>query len=369
VRSTLDELAKELAELRALVASITPVNLVLAGHHDSLVRQYLTIRRRFDYAALVVALYASFEKFAENLVAAYARLAAQRSQYAALPTGLTRKHMAKSAEILARGRLGEGRYAGVRELDMVKNLFDCLSGATPYALNDIAIVAHELNLRYEEIGKLFAAVGIEQMCERSRRADAMVAWFCASNSLEQPPQDGVPAATVQQRLDDLVERRNQITHRGGSPVELLGTTEMTDLVDFIEALATSIFALTVASYLRGRHVESGEAAQLQLREGPYRHGAVVVVARPEQRLYVGQPVFALVESAGARWGRILDLQLNDVSTSAVDKTTTAAEVGVLVNFKCPKSVELFVLDAEDDVVWSPQPSNSTVAIGDALIDS
>ena len=355
MRSTFDELAKELAELRALVASITPVNSALAGHHDSLVRQYLTIRRRFDYAAFVVALYASFEKFAENLVASYARLVALRSQYGALPTGLTRKHMTRSADILARGRLGEGRYVGVREIDVVKNLFDCLSGATPYALNNVAVVAHDLNLRYDELAKLFAAVGIDHVCDRARRADAMVSWFCASNGLAQPPLDGVPAATVQQRLDDLVERRNQVTHRGGSPVELLGTIEMTGLVDFVEALASSTFALTVAKYLRGRHVESGDAARLQLREGPYKDSTVVVVEKPEQRLYVGQPIFAFVETAGVRWGRILDLQVNGVSSTAIDKAATATDVGVAVDFKCTKGVELFVLDADDDVVWSPSP--------------
>ena len=355
MRSTFDELARELAELRALVDSITPVNSALAGHKDSLVRQYLTIRRRFDYAAFVVALYASFEKFAENLVAAYARIIALRSQYAALPTGLTRKHMVESAELLlAHRRLGEGRYVGVRDLDVVKNLFDCISGATPYALNNVAVVAHALNLRCDELDRLFAAVGIDQVSGGARRADAMVNWWCWSNGLVDPPQDGVPAATVK-RLDDLVERRNQVTHRGGNPVELLGTSEMTDLVNFVEALAKSIFALTVAKYLRGRHVESGEAGQLQLREGPYKDGTVVVVEKPDQRLYVGQPIFAFVKTAGVRWGRILDLQVNDVSSTTIETTATATDVGVAVDFKCAPGVELFVLDADDDVVWSLSP--------------
>ena len=70
MRSTFDELEKELKQLSDLVASIAPVNLALAEHPDSLVRQYVMIRRRFDYAAFVVALYASFEKFIENLVSA-----------------------------------------------------------------------------------------------------------------------------------------------------------------------------------------------------------------------------------------------------------------------------------------------------------
>jgi hypothetical protein len=362
VRSTLDELAKELSELRALLASIDPVNSALAGHHDSVVRQYLTIRRRFDYAAFVVILYASFEKFAENLVASYARLVALRSRYNALPTSLTQKHILRSADILARGRLGEGRYVGISEFDVVKNLFDCLSGANPYSLNDVAIAAHDLNLRYDEFGRLFAAVGIDKVCERARRADALVAWFCASNGLAQAPQDGVPATTVQKRLDEFVVERNKVAHRGGSPDELLGAASMTDLVDFVEALAKSVFALTVASYLRGRYGNSTEVVQLQLIDGPLKKDRnVVVVAKPTKRLYVGQPVFTLLDSAGARWGRIRELRLDNVSTGAVEASSAAVEVGMSVDFRCPKDVVLYVLDADDDVVWSSETAGAAVA--------
>jgi hypothetical protein len=104
VRSTLDELITELAELKALVASIEPVNAALAGHKDTVVQQYVSIRRRFDYAAFAVALYASFEKFVENLITAYVRIEARRVDYAALPKKLTDKHLAGTAELLWRGR-------------------------------------------------------------------------------------------------------------------------------------------------------------------------------------------------------------------------------------------------------------------------
>ncbi|MBI4081926.1 MAG: hypothetical protein HY423_04875 [Candidatus Lambdaproteobacteria bacterium] len=353
MRSTFDELAKELAELKALVASITPVNSALAGHHDSLVRTYLTIRRRFDYAAFVVALYASFEKYVENLVASYARLVASHSQYAALPNRLTRKHITKSAEILAHSRPGEGRYEGVSEIDLVKNLFDCLSGTTPYSLNDVAIKAHDANLQYSEIGGLFSAVGIEQICDRARKADAMLKWFRESQGLTKPPQAGVPVATLQQRIEDLVERRNQVAHRGGSPEDLLGVDDMPDRVKFIEAFAHSLFVMTVTAYLCGKYVEPGAAIRLELREGPIKAGKVVVVDKPQQRLYVTQPIFGLIAGTGVRWGRIIDLKVNDASVSIVEENADVATVGVRIDFKCPKGVKLFVLESEDEVVWSP----------------
>lgn len=356
MRSTFDELEKELNELRALVASIVPVNSVLAGHQDSLVQQYVTIRRRFDYAAFVVALYASFEKFIENLVAAHARLEARRVQYADLPLKLLKKHLSRTAEILSRGRIGEGRYADLRELDVVKNLFECLNGVTPYTLNEAAITAHDLNLRSSEIDTLFAAVGIEQVCDRARRADALLEWYCTANQLAAAPQDGVPMATVEERLKDIVERRNQVAHRGGNPVDLLGVDAMNDALRFIAAFSKSIFSLAVARYLEKNHATSGESIQLQQRrdDGPYMGGIVVVVETPEQRLFIGQPVFVLVDTTGARWGRIQNLQIDGVAVHAVDPGTVAANgVGIALDFRCPRGTKLVALAADDDVVWGP----------------
>ncbi len=355
MRSTFDGLEKELNELRALVASITPVNSALEGHKDSLVRQYVTIRRRFDYAAFAVALYASFEKFVENLVAAYAKLVACRVPYTDLPTKLVTKHLLQTADLLSRGEVGAGRYAGIRELDVVKNLFECLNGDTPYTLNEPAVVAHSANLRSGEIDKLFAAVGIEQVCSRVRRADALLDWYCTSNELAAAPQDGLPVATIEERIKDIVERRNQVAHRGGNPDDLLGSDKMSDAIGFIEAFSKSVFAIAVGRYLHDHHVAPGQGIQLQQRQedGPYKKGTLVVVEKPAQRLFVGQPVFVIVDATGARWGRIQSMKVDDTDVQAVEPGAAAANgIGIALDFKCPKSATLVALAVEDDVVWS-----------------
>jgi len=110
VRSNIQEIDRELAEIRALIESISPVNAALQGSGDMKVQSFLSVRRRFDYSAFVVALYASYEKFTEDLVASFARVTAARRKYSSLPKKLLEKHSRKSAEIIARGRLGEGRY-------------------------------------------------------------------------------------------------------------------------------------------------------------------------------------------------------------------------------------------------------------------
>lgn len=365
MRSTFDELEKELNELRALVASIAPVSAALAGHQDSLMRHYVMIRRRFDYAAFAVALYASFEKFIENLVSAYARLVARRVQYADLPPKLVKKHLSRTAEILSRGRLGEGRYTGLSELDVVKNLFECLNGVTPYTLNEAAVTAHDLNLRTGEINTLFAALGIEQVCERARRADALLDWYCTTNELAAPPQDGVPVATVEERIKDIVERRNQVAHRGGNPVDLLGVAAMSDALQFIEAFSKSIFSMAVGRYLQDHHAASGQGILLQQRkkDGPYQNGTVVVVEMPTQQLFVGQPVFVIVDATGARWGRIQSLKVDDADIQAVEPGAVAAKgIGIALDFRCPKGATLVALAADDDVVWEPPVRAATPSI-------
>jgi RiboL-PSP-HEPN len=348
VRSTLDELTKELKELRALVESITP----LAGHQDSLVRQYVQVRRRFDYAAFVVALYASFENFVESLVAAFAQLESRRLQYTELPPKLVSKHRSQTAEMLSRGRIGEGRYVGLTELEVVKNLYDCLKGNKPYTLNEAAVVAHDSNLRVPEIDKLFRTVGIEHICERVRHADALMEWY--REVKESVPRDGVPFALVEERIKDLVERRNQIAHRGGNPLDLLGVDAMREAVGFIHAFARSMFAIAVGHYLDAHHSPYTGQFELVLREGPLQRGTVVVVEEPTQPLFVGQPIFVIIDQAGARWGRIQSLKNDDSEIQFFSPENAARKgIGIGLSFKCPRNARLVVLPTDDDVVWSP----------------
>ncbi|MCP3412040.1 HEPN domain-containing protein [Bradyrhizobium sp. CCGB01] len=351
----MDVFTKELEELRVLVASISPVNAALANHKDSLVRRYVFVRRRFDYAAFAVALYASFEKFIEAFIAEYAHFESRRLSYGELPTKLLTKHRSRTAEMLSRGRIGEGRYLGLTELEVVKNLFECLNGVKPYTLNKAAVIAHDVNLRVGEIDNLFATVGIENVCDRARRADALMHWYRETKNLEVVLQDGVPATLVEERIKDLVDRRNEIAHGGDIPTELPGENEMKEAISFMQAFAQSIFAITVGAYLKTHHAPTSlghvELVQVQ-NDGPYKKGTIVVIEKPAKRLLVGQPVFVLVDSTGARWGRIQKLRVNDTDVHEVMPETDAPRgVGVELDFKCPKGANLIALETDDDAVW------------------
>ena len=351
MRSNIQEIDRELAEIRALIESISPVNAALQGSGDMKVQSFLSVRRRFDYSAFVVALYASYEKFTEDLVASFARVTAARRKYSSLPKKLLEKHSRKSAEIIARGRLGEGRYLGISEFSLVDNLRQCLADVTPYQLNEVAIIAHDQNLRYHEALSLVRQLGIKDLCNRLRKADALTGWF-AKLSGEEKGVEVVPLATVLARLDDLVERRNQIAHRGGSPDNLLGTPEMEDMVNFVQAVCHGVFAILARDYLDDNYVKTGNCIPILQVEGPYRKGTVVVIANPKVRVFLGQAVFAITGKTRVAWGRIKQIKVNDVDVPEV-LNDSESSIGLQLDFQVARNADTYLLNDADELIWAP----------------
>lgn len=331
-----------------MASAIEPASVLLATSTDPNVKTYLSVRRRFDYSALIVALYASFENFVEDLLTAYVKNVAKRESYEKLPSRLVRKHQTKTGELLAKGEIDQLRYPGVTSAQLIGNLFHCLAGDSPYELNHVAIAYHDRNMRYAELGTLLGLV--ELSVDTVRQAGPLVDWYYESQKMTGSRPTVVPEIVIQKRLDDFVERRNDVAHRGGDPLNRLGIEEMRDLVEFVFALAHSIFTLFVSHYLSKFHVGAVGCARLTLVEGPYRNQHVWIVKSPSIRLHTSQPSFALSQRFLVRWGRVQSLHIDGVDHPSVGPGSTEL-VGVRLDFPAPRSGRLYMLDAEDEVIW------------------
>lgn len=351
MRATLDLLLVTLGDLEDFVKSIEPVNLALASHADSLVRRYLTVRRRLDYAAFVVALYAAFERFVEDLVWSSAELAASRYPYAELAEALRKKHLTQSGELLAKARLGDGRYSDVTETDVVDNLHGCLSGKARYRLNRHAVVYHEKNLRADVVQGLFGSIGVDDIHRAARRAAPLLQWYRDVQGVE-PPEEGVPLTSIVERLKDLVDRRNQVAHVGGPLDESLGSADMQALLEFVRAYGRSLYDVTVGTYLRRAYVEGpGASVDLgQILEGPFRNGAVVV-GKPNSRVFQGQPVLGCRGGVVDRWGYVREIRVDGRAVRNVTAASGASTLGLVFDFKVTKNTKLYLVKKGEDAVW------------------
>ncbi|MFS2094101.1 HEPN domain-containing protein [Pseudomonas sp. Pseusp11] len=360
MQSILEQVRTELAELKAFVQSIAPVNSALSKHPDASVRQYLTLRRQYDYAAFVVALYASFERYTEALIAEYARLISSFIQYKDLPPSLVKKHLVQSAEMLSRKRLGEGRYANLLPVNVAESLFKCLSGDDNYTLTSEAVIAHDTNLRYNDVSKLLGEVGVVDFWTRFPSVEIVYKWFVreeVGDAEEHEVPDRTPEidSTIrtmfETRLNDLVERRNEVAHRGGGAEQLLGQAEMLSRIDFVETLTEAMFNLSSASYLKLRTQDPTYASNVAIVEGPYKLGSVIVIDPPGFTLSQGQALFIILANGDVKWGRIVNLMVDEVPIATIEPGSINGTVGVEVDFRCTQKSEVWVKHTLDCAVW------------------
>jgi hypothetical protein len=241
------------------------------------------------------------------------------------------------------------RYPGVTHFQLIANMYHCLSGKTPYDLNYVAVAAHDGNLRFAEMGKLLRVVDVSH--DDIRQALPLIEWYYNDRKLTGAAPVSVPTIVVQQRLDELVERRNDVAHRGGNPSNRLGVEEMQALVEFVLALSRSTFILFTSHYLRSHHVDNEDCERMKLVEGPYKKQHVWIVQRPQSPLHINQPAFALSTTLLARWGRVRNLQVDGIDHPRIEPGGPES-IGVLLDFPAPENAEVYVLRAEDPSVWS-----------------
>jgi len=350
VRSTLHEALAALGNLDTYVKSIGPVNTALAAIADPVVQGYLTVRRQLDSAAFVVVLYAAFEKFVEDLIWSHTELEVAAVRYDDLLEPLREKHLAQSASLLAKGNLGEGRYANLTPAAAIANLHQCISGGQPYRLNQHAVIHHENNLRPTVVKELLRLVGASGVDELVRHTRPMRAWSERVTGVPGPAQQG----SIERRLDEIVKLRNQVAHTGVGAGQVLGSGEMQEHLDFMSEYCRGLYDVVVATYLERFYVSKAGASTAlgDFLEGPYdKAGGAVVVRKPSCRTYVGQPVIGKREGRVERWGTIQDMQVNSKPVSAVDVGDPVADIGLRVDWPLTKGTHLYLLPAKDDAVW------------------
>lgn len=351
MRTSLDEFLKELQEINIFVDSVSSVYSTLAKYGDACITSSLTLRRRLDYLSFIIALYTSLEQFIENLAWSFASLESSRNQYLQLHKKLQDKHLKKSAELLHKGRLGEGRYAGLSNEDIVSNLNECLQNSNKYNLNRHAVVFHESNIRSEVIQGIFTAVGIENVNSLACQTDLLKDWFSNAMGFEDSAENNL-AKILDLRLRDLVDRRNQLVHAGPSSLEAFGPDLMKENMIFFEAYGRAIFNVVGSFYLNRYYIVKPETNRFwRSKEGPYKNDFVVVIENPRCKIFQGQPVLGIRDNRVIRWGKILGIQIDNDPVKSIDADSSASSIGLELDFKLWKNIQLFGLEKKDEAIW------------------
>ena len=352
MRSTHEELLKLLRDIDAFVESIGLVERIgrnpsVNADDNSAMLRSLNVRKRFDYAAFIISLYACMERYVEDLVWAYARHQSGRTKYVELPETLQHRNVQRSGELLAKHRLGEGRFERLEPARVVANLHGCLSGTGGYQLTREAIIYHEKNLRPDVLQGLFKGIGVENVHTRARSVDVFESWYRGAKKLDSLPEGGISNEVIRRRLEDLVERRNQVAHGGALSDDLESVEQMSERIRFVEAYCNALFVVTVACTLKSVDTIQVKGVRRMQKLGPN----VVVATTPPCRLYVGQPIYGTRAQEVDRLGVIEEIRLDEKPVESLESGSGAVEVGLKVGFPIARETRLHVLANPDDAVW------------------
>lgn len=307
--------------------------------------QQTTDQRRFAYIASVSALYASFETFAEQLAFRFGQLMLSDpgSLSAQQVQNLRTKYVQNASALLGKN-LGVGRYKEIDELDVAKSLTSCLDDSHAYDLRLEVIALHNSNLRWDAVADFFRWA-VPDLTSRIQYADAVRNWQAKSGH----GHTTLPTELLARELADLVERRNEVSHRA-IPDEIVSPEQLLAKVDFIEAMSLGLVASLSCLVLEASQGRN-ESEALGVPTEYYQQSRIVVVPDLRTPVEVGDIVWAS-NGRVARWGRLLEIQLNGHSVVRAD---SGVEAGMKLDFAVPRGTALHVWRTPDTDFVDPPP--------------
>lgn len=180
-------------------------------------------KRKFDYSSAIVSLYGLIENYIEKFCFEYSENIEHKiPSYEFLDIKFTDNHFELSIELIKKiSEKKHSKYANISKEKVVSNLNNCLTIKQPYKLNREAFTINSGNLKHSKICDTLGYLNIK-LNEKLKQI------HCFNSQTE----------NAFNKVDDLVQRRNEIAH--GNVQDILDTTEIFTYVDFIEKYLVSI---------------------------------------------------------------------------------------------------------------------------------
>ncbi|MBB4903999.1 HEPN domain-containing protein [Actinophytocola algeriensis] len=301
-------------------------------------------QRRFAYIACISALYSSFERFAERTAFEFGKLILANPSNISNEQFLTlRKRYVRNASVLLGQALGTGRYQEVTELDVAKSLTSFLNNSSQSLDLRLELIAlHNSNLRWDAFLELFRWAAAD-LPSNIINSDAVKKWM----SLNSDATDDTLTEVLKSELSDLVERRNEVAHRG-IPGEIISYDRLRDKVNYVEAISLGLVA-SLARPLLATAIENGKSSLLGTPREYFKKKRVVIIPSLESAVAEGDSIL-LPGVHATRWGRVLTVKVDDQRVPRAEKGT---EVGLLLDFAAWNGTPLHVWNTPDPSLSDP----------------
>ncbi|TAE60716.1 MAG: hypothetical protein EAZ87_05035 [Nostocales cyanobacterium] len=253
---SLERFKKELNQIREYLKHIQYVNDIVAYHvqdndteqiknllntfhaHDS---SFKTDRRIFEYKASIISLYGLLEKYVEIWIKEYLDfLSSAVPEYTQIDEKIRENHFELSLKLINTITTRESaKYQHLKKEEVLNKLNNCIVNPSNYQINTDAFVLLSGNLKHNKIVELFNKLNLDLNKELLKNEELNNEIGLTRERISRIDKD-----ILYKKINDLVDRRNEIAHGSEKLTEeynLLEISELEAYIQFLEKYCQAIF--------------------------------------------------------------------------------------------------------------------------------
>lgn len=244
----LESFQKELSQIKEYIKHIHEVNKLgsVEALDDDVFKSFKkhfisfdTDKKLFEYKAIIISLYGLLEKYIEIWVKEYLSELSELISYSNLPENIRNSHFELSMKLIT--MVVEGRWVKYNHLnkeEVLKKLSNCLEKPSMYSFNTEAFTMQSGNLTHKRIEEIFKTLDI-QISKKLIKNTQLNLLIGISDDRITHTEGNILYA----KINDLVERRNDIAHGVEIIDNLLGLSEIEPYIEFFEKYCMAIFSI------------------------------------------------------------------------------------------------------------------------------
>ncbi len=291
-----DVLKEDNEQLKALLNKLK--------EHD---RSFRRDRRVFEYKAAIISLYGLLEKYVETWIKEYLdSLCSLIYEYNKIDEKIKNNHFELSLKLINTILSRESvKYQNLTKEDILRKLNNCIFNPNAkYQINTEAFVISSGNLKHNKIVDLFKLLNLDLNSELIKNESLNQEIGLQPNKIAKTEKD-----ILYNKINDLVERRNQIAH-GSETLDILDISGLEPYIQFLEVYCQAIFETLVENIIKQESIHSFLKIEKVVK---IFNSKILAFEIDNYTIEVGDMV--IVETAEGRFSKkpILEIQLDSIT--------------------------------------------------------
>ncbi|MEO0043150.1 MAG: hypothetical protein RL329_2598, partial [Bacteroidota bacterium] len=276
-----------------------------------------TDKKIFEYNSIIISLYGMLERYVERFVKEYLELLSSVvPNYEKLDEKLKEKHFELSIKLIGSITSREhAKYQHLTKESVLQQLHGCIENIAHYKINTDAFVLLSGNLKHPKIVELFTPINlnVNAALQKNEPFVAFLKEIHEGKSISNLKPD-----TLYFKINDLVDRRNEIAHGSSRSDNILSINELRSYIIFLEKYIRALFKVLQEKYIQQESIHQFE--KIKVIKGVWNQ-EILGFEIENATIVIGDRIIVHTAEDNFMDKKILDIQIDNISYSKIEITT------------------------------------------------